>query len=308
MAPEIDFEQELIAERERAGRRERLLEGENEVLRLIVERAPLSSILTQLVRVAEQQGSAGLLASILLMDDDGLHLRHGAAPSLPDTYSRAIDGIEIGPSVGSCGTAAYRREPVVVSDIASDPLWANFKNLAMQNGLRACWSTPVLSSRGQVLATFALYYRKPTSPESEDRSVIQMLTRTCALAIERKRAERTLAENEERFRCLSRCSPMGIFTADTHGAFTYVNPKFHELSNYGFEKTVAYWLQNALRPERADAVVQDWDLCSRRLEEFEADLALGGEERRVVKMRAAPMRSESGSHIGYVGTVESAGD
>jgi PAS domain S-box-containing protein len=307
MAPDLDFEQELLAERERSGRRERLLEGENEVLRLIVERAPLSSILTQLVRVAEQQGSAGLLASILLMDDDGLHLRHGAAPSLPDTYSRAIDGIEIGPSVGSCGTAAYRREPVVVSDIANDPLWANFKDLAMQHGLRACWSTPVMSSRGQVLATFALYYRKPTRPGPDDRSVIQMLTRTCALAIEAKRAERTLAESEERFRCLSRCSPMGIFTADTHGTFTYVNPKFRELSNYGFERTVDYWLQNAVLPDRAEALVREWDVCSKGLEEFEADLPLGGDPARVVKLRAAPMRSETGSHIGYVGTVEDAG-
>jgi len=304
MAPEIDFEQELIAERERAGRREKLLEGENEVLRLIVERAPLPSILTQLVRVAEQQGSAGLLASILLLDDDGIHLRHGAAPSLPDTYNRAIDGVEIGPSVGSCGTAAYRREPVVVSDIATDPLWASFKDLAMEHGLRACWSTPVMSSRGQVLATFALYYRKPTLPGPDDRSVIQMLTRTCALAIEHKRAERTLAESEERFRSLSRCSPMGIFTADTHGAFTYVNPKFRDLSNYGFEKTVTYWMQNAVRSERADAVVRQWDICSRQLEQFEADLPLGGDAPRVVKLRAAPMRSENGPHIGYVGTVE----
>jgi len=303
MAPEMDLEQELLAERERGGRRERLLEGENEVLRLIVERAPLPSILSHLVRMAEEQGSAGLLASILLMDDDGLHLRHGAAPSLPDTYNRAIDGLEIGPSAGSCGTAAYRREPVVVTEIMTDPLWANFKDLAAPHGLRACWSTPVKSSRGQVLATFALYYRTPTRPGPDDRSVVQMLTRTCALAIEAKRAERTLAESEERFRCLSRCSPMGIFTTDTFGAFTYVNPKFRELSGYGFEKTVEYWLQNAVAPEDAERVAREWSACSARLDGFEADLPLR-DDRRMIKLRAAPMRSETQSQIGYVGTVE----
>src|SRR5581483_7711482 len=149
--------QPAVVEAERDGRRERLLEAENEVLRLIVEQAPLSAVLTQLVRMAEQHGSAGLLASILLLDEDGLHLRHGAAPTLADAYNRAIDGIEIGPSVGSCGTAAFRGEPVVVTDIATDPLWSAFKDLAALHGLRACWSTPIMSSRGQVLGTFALY-------------------------------------------------------------------------------------------------------------------------------------------------------
>ena len=306
MSPQLNFEEELLAERERGGRSQRLLEGENEILRLIVERAPLPVILTQVARVTEQHGSEGLLVSILLLDDDGIHLRHGAAPSLPDAYNRAIDGVEIGPSVGSCGTAAYRREPVVVGDIARDPLWTNFRELAQLHGLRACWSTPVLSNRGQVTATFALYYRTPAVPSPDDRCVVQIMTRTCALAIEHKRAERTLADSEERFRCLSRCSPLGIFTTDTIGSFTYVNPRFHELSGYAHEKTVAYWLENAVRPEMSDAILGEWTTRAHHMQEFEADIPLRGPGDRIVKLRAAPMRSEGGSHIGYVGTIEAA--
>jgi PAS domain S-box-containing protein len=246
-----------------------------------------------------------LLASILLMDEDGVHLRHGAAPSLPEAYNRAIDGIEIGPNVGSCGTAAYRRQSVVVSDIATDPLWAAFKDLAESHGLRACWSTPVMSSRGQVLGTFALYYRMPSRPAAEDRSVVEILTRTCALAIEHKRAERNLADSEERFRSLSRCSPAGIFTLDTSGVFTYVNPKFQEYGNYEFEKSVEYWLENVVAPQTSGDVLDQWRAQVSKRAEFEAEFALkAGGGSKVVSLRAAPMTSAGGLHVGYVGTLE----
>ncbi|HZU27727.1 MAG TPA: GAF domain-containing protein [Bryobacteraceae bacterium] len=297
--------QPLVAEAERDGRRERLLEAENDVLRLIIDQAPLPAVLTQLVRMAEQHGSAGLLASILLLDEDGVHLRHGAAPTLAEGYNRAIDGIEIGPSVGSCGTAAFRGEPVVVTDIANDPLWADFKDLAALHGLRACWSTPIMSSRGQVLGTFALYYRRPTEPPAEDELIVQLLTRTAALAIERHRAESHLAETQERFLALGRSLPVGAFTTDTLGSFSYVNPRFQEMSGYNFEKTVEYWLQNAVVPERRAQVVALWqDRASKRME-FDSEFPITVEgQGRVLRMRAAPMRSAAGAHIGYVGTVE----
>lgn len=296
---------EILSDKEHRLRAQRLLEGENEVLKLIVERAPLSTILTQLTRVAEQQGSPGLLSSILLLDDDGLHLRHGAAPSLPDSYNHLIDGIEIGPSVGSCGTAAYRRQEVVVSDIANDPLWADFRDLAALHGLRACWSTPIVSSRGQVLGTFALYYRQPSTPTAEERSVIQILTRTAALAIENKAAERNLAASEERFRILSRCSPVGIFTLDTEGTFTYVNPRFQEISGYTFEKTFEYWLESAAEPAVRQRAVSQWRDAAAKWLEFETEIPVVADSgRRVVKLRAAPMSSAGKSHIGYVGTIE----
>jgi PAS domain S-box-containing protein len=171
-----------------------LLSGEKQVLELIVQGAPLPTVLDAIVRLVESLADHELLASILLLDDDGVHLRHGAAPSLPAAYNRAIDGLAIGPAVGSCGTAAFRREPVIVADIASDPLWADYRELAESHGLRACWSTPVLAASGRVLGTFAVYYRAVGRPGEDDRHLIEVITRTTTIAIERDRREAESAE------------------------------------------------------------------------------------------------------------------
>jgi GAF domain-containing protein len=137
-----------------------LLAGEKRLLEMIARNESRTVILDALCRLVEELAS-GSRSSILLFDPNAGCLRHGAAPSLPTSYIEAIDGIAIGPSVGSCGTAAYRGEPVIVSNIATDPLWSDFRDLALGHGLRACWSTPILSSEGRVLGTFAIYYREP---------------------------------------------------------------------------------------------------------------------------------------------------
>ena len=158
----------------------------------------LRATLDELMRAVEALSPVKLLGSILLLDADRQHLRHGAAPSLPDAYNAAIDGIAIGPTVGSCGTAAFRAEPVYVEDIAADPLWADFRELALGHGLRACWSTPIISSRGELLGTFAMYYREPRAPTRSDLDLVTFVTRSAALAIERDRAETALrALNQE---------------------------------------------------------------------------------------------------------------
>ena len=126
------------------------------------------------------------MASILLLDRDGVHLRHGASPSLPKEYTDAIVGLEIGPSVGSCGTAAFTAKTVIVTDIATDPLWANFRHLALSHGLRACWSTPIISSTARVLGTFAIYYSETGSPDAAYQDLIHLLTHPAAVVIERQ--------------------------------------------------------------------------------------------------------------------------
>src|SRR3990172_3880290 len=141
-------------------RTEALLAGEKRVLEMVAQGAPLQEVLEVLTRNVEEQAN-GMLCSILLLDQSGTILRLGAAPSFPEAYNQAVDGIAIGPKVGSCGTAAYLKTPVIVSDIASDPLWADFRDLALSHGLRACWSTPILSSNSAVFCTMALYYREP---------------------------------------------------------------------------------------------------------------------------------------------------
>lgn len=162
------------------------------VMELAIADSPLEQTLGELIRIVESSSRTGVLGSILLLDQDGKHLRHGAAPSLPDAYSAAIDGAEIGPSVGSCGTAAYTAQPVFVSDIASDPLWADFRELAEAHDLRACWSTPILTSGRKVLGTFAMYHREPREPTVRDLALVDLVTQTAALVIDRDRANTAL--------------------------------------------------------------------------------------------------------------------
>ena len=150
---------------------------------LVASGAPLHDILDELVRLVEAVSPAGMIASILILDDDGRHLRHGAGPSLPDAYNAAIDGIEIGPEVGSCGTAAFTNRTVVVFDIANDRLWANFRDLALKYNLRACWSTPIHGSDGSVLGTFANYYPVVRDPSPVDRKIMETITNAAATAI-----------------------------------------------------------------------------------------------------------------------------
>jgi PAS domain S-box-containing protein len=179
-----------ITERKRA---EMLLGGEKRLLEMIARGDSLALILDALCRLVEQLAS-GCLSSILLLDANTKQLRHGAAPSLPTKYSEAIDGIVIGPFVGSCGTAAYRREPVLVSDIATDALWADFRDLALGHGLQACWSTPIVSSAGKVLGTFATYYREARSPSPQDFDLIEQITHLASIAIERTQATQSLQQ------------------------------------------------------------------------------------------------------------------
>jgi PAS domain S-box-containing protein len=153
----------------------------------------LAEILDSLCRLVEAQPGE-VLASILLVD--GNHLRHGGAPSLPKAYTDAMNRIMIGPSAGSCGTAAYRGEPVIAEDIATDPLWADYRDLALPHSLGACWSTPVFSSDGNVIATFAMYYREPRWPTERDQEVIDQITHLTGAAIQQKLAQEKLQRSE----------------------------------------------------------------------------------------------------------------
>jgi signal transduction histidine kinase len=182
---------------------------------MIARDAPLEETLENLVRVLEAQ-FAGLLCSVLLLDEDGQHAKHAAAPSLPEPYNKAIDGLRIGPKAGSCGTAMYRREPVVVTDILEDPLWEEYRSVAEPYGFRACWSTPILAHSGKALGSFAMYYREPRSPSPAETRALEMATHLAGIAIERKLAR----EERERLRQaqadlahINRVTTMGELTA-----------------------------------------------------------------------------------------------
>jgi PAS domain S-box-containing protein len=179
-----------IEDRKRA---ESLFAGEKRILEMLATGGSLAEILDSLCQLVEEQAS-GVLPSILLLDGD--RLRHGGAFSLPKAYTNAINGMVIGPSAGSCGTAAYRGERVIVEDIATDPLWANHRDLALSHSLCACWSTPVFSPHGKVIATFASYYRAPRRPTQRDQEIIDRITHLAGVAIQQKLAQEKLQRSE----------------------------------------------------------------------------------------------------------------
>ena len=212
-----------------------LLQGQNRVLKLIAQGEPLHSTLDTLLRIVEEQ-SPGMLASILLLDPDGVHVRHGAAPSLPEGYIRAVDGAAIGPAAGSCGTAAYRREPVIVEDIATDPLWADYYSLALAHGLRACWSTPIFDEQHRVLGTFALYFRTPGRPDERHLKQIAMVTYTASIAISKHREHEALAAADQRLRLAIAAGKVGIWERDLQTGRLIWSSQLKQIVGYPLEK------------------------------------------------------------------------
>src|SRR5438094_5285477 len=171
--------------------------GQGRILEMIATSAPLADILTKIVLLMEAEAD-GLRCSIQLLSNDGKRVRLGAAPNLPKAYVKAIDGLPIGPRVGSCGTAMYLKRPVLVTDVLTDPLWADYRDLAKSCGLRACWSTPIISSHGDVLGSFAMYRQEPRGPNAEETRLTEIATHIAGIAIERQQDHSMLREREAR--------------------------------------------------------------------------------------------------------------
>ncbi|MER6074526.1 SpoIIE family protein phosphatase [Streptomyces sp. NPDC001817] len=175
-----------------------LLAAEQRVLlEQIARDAPLDAILHGMATAIEEL-SPDMLVSVLLVDPDGQRLRHGTGPRLPDFYNEAVDGAPIAEGVGSCGTTAFRREPVIVTDIATDPLWKDYRDLALRAGVAACWSTPIKDADGRLLGTFAMYHRTPKAPTDKDLALSASFARIAALAIERHAAVEASRAAQER--------------------------------------------------------------------------------------------------------------
>jgi PAS domain-containing protein len=207
---------------------QRLREGQTQVLEKIAGGATLDEVLPALVEMIERQ-FPGVIGSILILDEDGKRLRHGAAPSLPDAYNRLVEGVEIGPMVGSCGAAAYLRERVVVEEIRTDPRWADFREAAETFGLRACWSEPILLSDGTVAGTLAMYYRQPRRPGDDEIHLIETAAHLAGIAIEHRRAEQSLRESLSLHRATLESTADGILVVDRQGKIVSFNHKFAEM-------------------------------------------------------------------------------
>ncbi len=190
--PEQRLLQLRIADITRRKLDDALRTGQSRLLEMVARGAPLRETLDSLMLLIEQQ-SNGVYCSVLLLDDDGITIHPGSGPSLPGEYMAALEGFSIGPGAGSCGTAMYRKEAVIVTDIMTDPLWAPYKGLIAPHGFRACWSTPIYLDQDQVLGSFAMYYKEVRSPVAEDMRLIGVATHLAGIAIERTRRERELA-------------------------------------------------------------------------------------------------------------------
>ncbi|MFI8743826.1 PAS domain S-box protein [Pseudomonas sp. NPDC077186] len=207
-------------------------ESQRDILSMISTDRPLREVLEAICQMVEiQQPEA--LCSVLLLDDNGQHLHTGAAPSLPEAYNRAIDGVAIGPNAGSCGTAAFRKQLVVVEDIERDPLWRDYRELARPHGLRACWSFPLISHQGQVLGTFAIYQSCPSAPDDEQIQQLANAAQLAAIAITRSRDRQRLQESEQRFRSLFTFNPDPVFSLDLQGRFLSLNGAGVQLTGIG---------------------------------------------------------------------------
>jgi GAF domain-containing protein len=181
---ELAKTQEIYPVRSRATENsEEFLAEQKLIQQMIAANAPLQDVLSRLLLMIEAE-SPEMIGSILLLSEDGNHVKHAVAPSLPANYVKVIDGNPIGPKHGSCGTAMFRGKPVVVTDIATDPLWEEYRGFASAIGVAACWSTPIMSSKGKVLGSFAMYYREPRTPTGEESHLTEVATKLAGRAIE----------------------------------------------------------------------------------------------------------------------------
>jgi PAS domain S-box-containing protein len=196
----------LIAEASRAISR---YAAHQRVLEAMAIRLPLGQVLSRLVQSIEDAIPGGY-GSVMLLDEAGTRISVGAAPSLPDAFCHGLDGLVVGPASGSCGTAIWRRERVIVDDIATDPLWKNYRHLALTYELRACWSAPIIASHGVVLGSFAVYDTAARKPTATEMTLVDDVVDIACVAIGQARAEQSLRRSEAHYRAVVETAPSAI--------------------------------------------------------------------------------------------------
>jgi len=209
-----------------------------DALKMILIGAPLNDVLRSVALLIEAH-TEGAVCSIFLLDEDGQHLRYAAAPQMPDEYRVATDGVCIGPQVGSCGAAAYLRQPVFISDVRSHPHFANFKDLIVRTGMRASWSSPIMSHDGRVLGTFGMFYREVREPGPAEIQLIDYASRIAGIAMEQKRAEEKLRQDERELRQLIDFLPQHVLVLDTAGFLLQANQRLLDYNGHTLEEIQA---------------------------------------------------------------------
>jgi diguanylate cyclase (GGDEF)-like protein/PAS domain S-box-containing protein len=280
----------------------------SKILELLVGDQTLADQLEAIVLGVEQLNPA-MLCSVLLLDEEGKHLGRCVAPHLPEFYNAAINGITIGIGVGSCGTAAFTAQRVIVTDIATHPYWAPYKELAREAGLGACWSQPIFSSSGVVLGTFAIYHRDASAPSEADLQLIEQSANLANIAIERNVAAEKLRDSEAHFRLLTEDVADVVWKMDSHYMITYVSPADQRLRGYHADEVIGRHLSELLAGDAAVAVKS----IMQKRQQSESEGGLIESETFEVKQRCKdgktiwmetlsnPERDQQGRIIGYHG-------
>ena len=278
---------------------------QSRVLEMTAANAPLSEVLTNLVLLMEAQAE-GMLCSILVLSADGLRVRHGAAPSLPEAYVKAVNGAPIGPRNGSCGTAMYLKRPVVVTDVMTDPLWADYRHLAEICGLRACWSTPIFSPEGDVLGSFAMYRQEQRGPNAEETRLTQIATHIAGIAIERQRAQETLRERDARINLAAESADLAFWVIYPEQNTAWMSDKGRKI--YGFDSKLPLTgdlICSRVHPDERAALHAAFDraCASHGIFESEHRLVLPYGKTRWVIVRGRCLEDEHGSLLELIGVT-----
>ena len=266
----------------------RIEAGQRAILAGIAARRPLPETLAAVARLYQLQYPEAM-CSLLLLDEEGKRVLSGAAPDLPETFVLAVHGQPIGPKAGSCGTAAWRRERVVVTDIDTDPLWDDYRALAQEHGLRACWSTPVLSAKGTVLATFATYYRQPRAPTDAELAVVDSLAAMVAMAVEQVVDYRRIQLSEQRFRSLFEEHPDEVYAMDLEGRYTDYNGRLRATGRT-IEQVRGQMFDANVAPEQREVVRAHFSAAVRgEARTYEATAVLEGGHRLDMRVTNLPI-------------------
>ena len=289
-----------ITERKQA---EALIAGQKQVLEMIATGAALVDILNFLARFIEKQ-SGESFCSILLVDEKENKLRHGAAPSLPESYIQAIDGIAIGPGFGCCSKAAYFGKPVIVSDIDSDRLWADFRDLALSQQMRSCWSTPICSSNGKVLGIFVMYHPEARRPNRDELYLTEIATQIAGIALERQQAEEALQQSEDQLRLIADALPVLIAYIDSEQCYRFNNQAYEQWFGKSQAEVIGQHIRQILG-ESAYQAIQQYVEAALSGQEVTYEIAVpyeyGG--KRWINATYRPHFGEQGEVKGFIALV-----
>jgi PAS domain S-box-containing protein len=296
-----------IEDRKRA---EALLAAEKRTLEMIAGGACLADILERLCETIDAQ-TGNVKSAVMLLDADGMHLRHAAGPRVPKGWVEAISPLKIGSCVGSCGSAAFLKQRVIVSDIATDPLWAEYRELGLSFGLRAAWFQPLLSKHQDVLGTFGMYSPEARTPSETDLRLIEGAVHIAAIAIEGERSQEALRSafeeirnSEAKLRKIIDVIPTLAWCSMPDGTGIFWNRRWHEYTGLTPDAARGWGWQNAIHEEDLKEITDKWlgFLASGQPGEVEGRLRRFDGTYRWFLFRAEPLHDESGSIVNWYGT------